>query len=69
MVMGGLATAGDLGAAAGPLAAYALLGTVGLHTAYALCAELVGSALLALAAAGHAIPGGAVPALGVGSPR
>ena len=38
VVMGGLATAGDLGAAIGPLVAYALLETAGLRAAYGLCA-------------------------------
>ena len=51
VVMGGLATAGDLGAAVGPLVGYALLARGGPGLAYALCAGLLGSALLALAAA------------------
>ena len=50
VVMGGLATAGDLGAAIGPLVAYALLETAGLRAAYGLCAALMLSALLLLAA-------------------
>jgi MFS family permease len=50
VVMGGLATAGDLGAAIGPLVAYALLETAGLGAAYGLCAILTFSALLLLAA-------------------
>ena len=49
IVMGGLATAGDLGAALGPLVGYALLETAGLRAAYALCAALTLSALLLLA--------------------
>jgi MFS family permease len=49
VVMGGLATAGDLGAALGPLVGYALLGTAGLGAAYLLCAGLLLSALLVLA--------------------
>ena len=47
--MGGLATAGDLGAAIGPLVAYALLEIAGLRAAYALCAALMVSALVPLA--------------------
>jgi MFS family permease len=49
VVMGGLSTAGDLGAALGPLVGYALLETSGLRSAYALCAALTVSALLVLA--------------------
>jgi MFS family permease len=49
IVMGGLATAGDLGAALGPLVGYALLAGVGLGPAYGLCAALLLSALAALA--------------------
>ena len=49
IVMGGLATAGDLGAAIGPLVAYALLEIAGLRAAYALCAALMVSALVPLA--------------------
>jgi MFS family permease len=49
VMMGGLATTGDLGAAIGPLVAYALLETAGLRAAYALCVALVVSALLVLA--------------------
>jgi len=48
VVMGGLSTAGDLGAALGPLVGYALLETAGLRSAYALCAALTVSALLVL---------------------
>jgi MFS family permease len=55
-VMGGLATAGDLGAAVGPLVAYALLETAGLRAAYGLCAALMLSALLLLAAVRAAAP-------------
>ena len=47
--MGGLATTGDLGAAIGPLVAYALLESGGLRVAYALCVALMVSALLVLA--------------------
>jgi len=43
------ATAGDLGAAIGPLVAYAVLETAGLRAAYGLCAALMLSALLLLA--------------------
>ena len=56
VVMGGLATAGDLGAAIGPLVAYALLETAGLRAAYGLCAALMLSALLLLAAVRAATP-------------
>jgi DHA1 family multidrug resistance protein-like MFS transporter len=49
VVMGGLATTGDLGAAIGPLVGYALLETAGLRPAYALCVALMLSALLVLA--------------------
>jgi MFS family permease len=56
VVMGGLATAGDLGAALGPLVAYAMVETVGLRSAYALCAGLLLSALLVLAAIRAAAP-------------
>ena len=50
VVMGGLATAGDLGAALGPLVGYAMAETVGLRSAYALCGALLLTALLLLAA-------------------
>jgi MFS family permease len=56
VVMGGLATAGDLGAAIGPLVAYALLETTGVRAAYGLCAALMLSALLLLAAVRAAAP-------------
>jgi len=56
VVMGGLSTAGDLGAALGPLVAYALLETAGLRSAYALGAALALSALLALALVRGATP-------------
>jgi MFS family permease len=49
VVMGGLATAGDLGSALGPLVGYALFATSGLHAAYALGGGLILSALLVLA--------------------
>jgi DHA1 family multidrug resistance protein-like MFS transporter len=49
VVMGGLATTGDLGAAIGPLVGYAVLETAGLRSAYALCVALMLSALLVLA--------------------
>jgi MFS transporter, DHA1 family, multidrug resistance protein len=49
VIMGGLATSGDLGAAIGPLVGYALLETAGLRSAYALCVALMLSALLVLA--------------------
>ena len=56
VVMGGLSTAGDLGAALGPLVAYALLETAGLRSAYALGAALAVSALLVLALVRGAAP-------------
>jgi MFS family permease len=56
VVMGGLSTAGDLGAALGPLVGYALLEASGLRVAYALCAVLAVSALLALALVRGAAP-------------
>lgn len=56
VVMGGLSTAGDLGAALGPLVGYALLETSGLRVAYVLCAALTVSALLALAFVRGAAP-------------
>ena len=56
VVMGGLSTAGDLGAALGPLVAYALLETAGLRSAYALGAALALSALLVLALVRGAAP-------------
>jgi MFS family permease len=52
VVMGGLATANDLGGAVGPLVGYAIGAAVGLRPAYALCAVVFVSALAALAAAG-----------------
>src|SRR5437867_567235 len=56
VVMGGLSTAGDLGAALGPLVGYALLETAGLRSAYTLCAALIVSALLVLALVRGATP-------------
>ena len=56
VVMGGLSTAGDLGAALGPLVGYALLETAGLRSAYGLCAALTLSALLVLAFVRGAAP-------------
>ena len=56
VVMGGLSTAGDLGAALGPLVGYALLETSGLRSAYSLCAALTVSALLVLALVRGASP-------------
>ena len=56
VVMGGLSTAGDLGAALGPLVGYALLETSGLRSAYSLCAVLTVSALLVLALVRGATP-------------
>jgi len=48
VVMGGLSTAGDLGAALGPLVGYALLGSAGMRSAYSLCVLLILTALLVL---------------------
>ena len=45
--MGGVATAGDIGSAAGPLFAYALASTVGLRWVYLFCAVALTSCLLA----------------------
>lgn len=49
MVMGALATAGDLGGAVGPLVGYALAATAGLRWAYGLSAGCLLSVLGALA--------------------
>ena len=49
VVMGGLATAGDLGAALGPVVGYAMAETVGLPSAYELCGLLLLTALFLLA--------------------
>ena len=49
VVMGALATAGDLGAALGPLVGYAMAEAVGLRSAYGLCGGLLVSALVMLA--------------------
>jgi len=49
VVMGGLATAGDLGSALGPLVGYGLFATGGMGVAYALGTGLLASALLVLA--------------------
>ena len=49
-MMGGLATANDLGAAIGPVAAYALAATIGLGAAYGLCALAMSLAAVALSA-------------------
>ncbi len=48
-MMGGLATANDLGAAIGPIVAYALAARYGLDTAYTLCAVITTTAVAALA--------------------
>lgn len=52
VVMGGLATANDLGGAVGPLIGYAIGAAAGLRPAYALCAIVFFSTLAAVAAAG-----------------
>jgi MFS family permease len=62
IVMGGLATAGDLGAALGPLVGYALFTSVGLRPAYGLCAVFLLSALLPLAFVRHETVGRVAPA-------
>ncbi len=46
MAMGIMATAGDIGSATGPLAAYALASFLALHQVYLLCAGLLMLALL-----------------------
>ena len=51
IMMGGLATAKDLGSALGPVVAYALAATRGLGTTYGLCIALMASAMVALAVA------------------
>jgi MFS family permease len=48
-VMGGLVTATDIGAAVGPVAAYALSGSLGLRGVYAMCAVIFAAALVLLA--------------------
>ncbi len=47
VTMGGLATAGDIGSATGPLLAYALAASADLRWAYAACAAALGLGLLA----------------------
>jgi MFS family permease len=49
ITMGGMATAGDIGSAMGPLLAYALASTLDLRWVYLLCAVLLASCLLATA--------------------
>lgn len=51
VMMGALATVNDLGAAAGPIAGYALAAWFDLRAAYGLCAGLVASSTLVLLAA------------------
>jgi MFS family permease len=53
--MGSMAAAGDIGSAAGPLVAYALLPRMGLSYLYLLCAVVMVSGLL-LCARGHGEP-------------
>jgi MFS family permease len=53
ITMGGLATAGDLGSATGPLLAYALAVRVDLRWVYLLCAIALATALLATLGQGH----------------
>jgi len=48
VVMGGLSTAGDLGAALGPLVGYAVLDSAGIRSTYALCVALTITAILVL---------------------
>ena len=47
ITMGGMATAGDIGSATGPLFAYALASALDLRWVYLLCAVLLASCLLA----------------------
>lgn len=47
VIMGGLATAGDIGSATGPLVAYALAVPLGLRWVYLLCAVALATGLLA----------------------
>lgn len=47
VIMGGLATAGDIGSAAGPLLAYALAVTLDLRLVYLFCAVALASGLVA----------------------
>ena len=54
MTMGGLATAGDIGSATGPLLAYALAPALELRWVYLLCAVALASGLLAAVEWGHA---------------
>jgi DHA1 family multidrug resistance protein-like MFS transporter len=49
ITMGGLATAGDIGSATGPLLAYALVTALDLRQIYLLCAVVLASGLLATA--------------------
>ena len=54
ITMGGLATAGDIGSASGPLVAYALAVTVDLRWVYLLCAVVLASGLIATIGQGRA---------------
>ncbi len=54
ITMGGLATAGDIGSATGPLVAYALAVTVDLRWVYLLCAVVLASGLIATIGQGRA---------------
>jgi MFS family permease len=47
LIMGGLATAGDLGSATGPLVAYALAPVLDLRWVYLFCAVALASGLIA----------------------
>jgi MFS family permease len=47
ITMGGMATAGDLGSAMGPLVAYPLASALDLRWVYLFCAALLASSLLA----------------------
>jgi len=66
-MMGGLATANDLGAAIGPIVAYALAARYGLGSAYALCAVITTSAVAALARTKRPDPTSPSPAGGEGA--
>jgi hypothetical protein len=54
VTIGGLATAGDVGSAAGPFVAYALVVSLELRWLYLLCAVALASALLATVGQGKA---------------
>jgi MFS family permease len=57
ITIGGMATAGDIGSAAGPLVAYALAVTLDLRWVYLVCAVLLASCLLATLSRLHRVVG------------